>query len=513
MSERVLVLYDIRGIQNYVFKTSQLKDAIGGSAIVDNIIKRALNRAVEKYKKEVDVSISCEIEWENDYGPIEYIHEKACDIQMVYIGGGNGLVLYKNRELAVCINKYMSRYVLENTYSLQLAIAIATVTDNYSLDYKKANMEMTKVKINMSESKPLYALPICKVEYATGLPAIDEDGFSEETRLKREAEAEKRQEINSEKKKFDNFIEGKNIDSTLAVVHIDGNNMGLRIRGLIEGVEKYNDAVNKMRGIAYNINSAYNGVFEEMMKTFNQGQNNYVLKVLIGGDDITYVCNAKVAVATVEYFVKKLNMKSMVDGIENHNNETDDTDYRFSICAGIAYYRSHFPFFIAYKVAEACCRSAKEKAKMINKEKEQGIVGNFFDFQFCKNVQTLDIDSIRENEYCSPDGMKLMIRPYEINDDSREEVYNFENLRKRIKLFQKSEESHNSNRLPRSFAKRIRNAYSVGKTEVELFTSFLKSRGWKLEGEDMEMYINDVAKYYDALELMDEYVDLEYVVK
>ena len=33
-----LVMYDVRGIQNYIYRTAKIKDAIGGSALVADII-------------------------------------------------------------------------------------------------------------------------------------------------------------------------------------------------------------------------------------------------------------------------------------------------------------------------------------------------------------------------------------------------------------------------------------------------------------------------------------------
>ena len=83
---------------------------------------------------------------------------------------------------------------------------------------------------------------------------------------------------------FDNYVTEKRTDSTLAVVHIDGNNMGLRIRAQIEEIEKYDEAVNTMRRISYRINHSYKKVFEKMAQEFNQGDKQYnVLKILTAG--------------------------------------------------------------------------------------------------------------------------------------------------------------------------------------------------------------------------------------
>lgn len=42
MSQLVLAMYDVRGIQKYIFRTAKVQDATGASAIVEDIILEAL---------------------------------------------------------------------------------------------------------------------------------------------------------------------------------------------------------------------------------------------------------------------------------------------------------------------------------------------------------------------------------------------------------------------------------------------------------------------------------------
>ena len=44
----VLAMYDVRGIQAYIFRTNKVKDIIGASTLVDNIIQKAFSKASEK---------------------------------------------------------------------------------------------------------------------------------------------------------------------------------------------------------------------------------------------------------------------------------------------------------------------------------------------------------------------------------------------------------------------------------------------------------------------------------
>ena len=43
---KVLAMYDIRGIQDYIYRTPHIKDAMGASLIIEDILKDALNEEI-----------------------------------------------------------------------------------------------------------------------------------------------------------------------------------------------------------------------------------------------------------------------------------------------------------------------------------------------------------------------------------------------------------------------------------------------------------------------------------
>ncbi len=496
----VLAMYDVRGIQNYIYRTPLVKEIIGASAIIEDIIEKALADAMEVLGAADD------------------------DVSIINIGGGNGIVLCRTRDLCVNINKHMAKYIVEKTYSLQLCSAMVTASDNYKNDYDALMLEMGRIKSQMVISKPVGALPVAKVEVRTGFSASADKlpdeigksraGSSKENLLKLERSKEERKGQPMAEKIFDNYIMGKGVDSTIAVVHLDGNNMGLRLRAELEGKTVYKEAVEHLSTISKNIDESYKATFEAMSNIFNaeSQDQNFVLKILTAGDDITYVCNGQIALATVEYFCNDISKKTLTgDPLteENKNNA-------FSVCAGIAYMHSHFPFHVAYDVAEACCDSAKDFAKT---HKDDGFVGNWVDFHVCKNVHARHLDEIRDKEYVSGFGEKLMLRPYYICDDSQEiktfrpkeewKLHSYENFKSQLRFFQ------NPQNLPHTFAKELRNVYYHGEIRVKALTEFLKSRGWKSpEGNEdwgsafQEDEGRKCALWYDALEMMDCYKEL-----
>lgn len=523
--KKVMAMYDVRGIQNYIYRTSKIKDAIGASAIVEDIIFKALEASIQKMRSlgiNGTSELTSELEWvdETQKRALKYTGTDK-DIQVLYIGGGNAFVIYKNNNICEKINELMSLYIIENTYSLQLATAYVNITDSYKSDYKLLIKKMNDVKRDMRVSKPLGALPVMSVDKKTGFPIsgfVNDRGMlvseSRETALKREKEEEIRRKNKNNEKIFDNYITEKGKDSTIAVVHIDGNNMGLRIRSLTENENTYEAAVTKMRQISYNINSAYKNVFEEIRKEYESVAENgkhFVMKVIVAGDDITYICNGQIALDTVKKFCQKISHYTMwKEGEKASDKEIEK--YGFSVCAGVAYIGSHFPFSVGYDVAEQCCESAKNVAKS-QKYCINDRIGNWVDFHICQNVYARDFDAMREKEYVSPSGENLLMRPYcieteaafdaELNSLVRKEKRDYTSFEKTIRAFN----SNSKESLPRSFAKALRNTYSFGKAEMGNLVSFLNSRNWKLpnnvEMKIDNMYEGNKARWYDALEVMD----------
>lgn len=503
----VLAMYDVRGIQKYIFRTSKVQDAIGASAIVEDIILEALKSACWAEKSEGSV-FSADFQWHYENGALPFEMNERKDVQILFVGGGNAYVLFRDAELCLKINRRMSVYVMKQTYSLQLAIAVTECTGDYQEDYKRLHQEMNRTKADMIVSKPLGALPIMETEVKTGYP-MGKSEESEETRLKK-VKHEKNLEGDKEARIFDNYVTEKMVDSTLAVVHIDGNNMGLRIREQIQNITDYNEAVKRMRTISCQIMHSFQGVFKDMADYYNSRKQTdkapyFIRKILVAGDDITYVCNGPIALASIEYFCRKIAGFTMTGKTDKESIEK----YGFSVCAGAAFINSHFPFYIGYEVAEECCESAKKRAKDEHYMDGERI-GSFVDFHICKNVHAQNLKLMRVREYQIADQYTLLTRPYYISTKEEgglgklnKEIFAFHRFKALAEHFRKEEN------MPRSFVKELRNTYAQGENQMKLLIDFLESRGWSFpDGDSSAFYENHTAKWYDALELLDYCEDL-----
>lgn len=493
-SKEVLAMYDIRGIQSYIFKSDPAKEIVGASAIVDNVIIDGL----KEYKKDLPEK-EYMLDWENDDAEA-FLKDSSIKMQVMFIGGGNAYVLFREGSICEKVNKFLAKYVLENTYSLKLAVAVVEKTDSYKNDYALINEKMRQIKAYMPLSQPMGALPFMKNDPNTGYPLTFSDDanhtdFCTEARLKRKKNKE---EIDSGREKrmiLDDMVTEKGSDSTLAMCHIDGNSMGQFIRNIMKEKVDYDKAIPIMREISIGISKIFKSTFINMTKYMDKlsFKENLYHKIILAGDDITFVCNAKLAIPAVKYFLKNIGKEILkIDGVEK----------TFSACAGIAYFNSHFPFSDAYQVVEACCSSAKNRAKAKENRGENGKIENYFDFQICTNVRAANLSTYREKHYGA--GEKSFIdRPYYVpieNDKNKD--YSVEKLEKWLKLF-------NDENMPRSKSKQLRNVIPSGINEIEKEVAFLASRGHK----EFEQALDEDKKvyrvWYDALEIMDLYIKEE----
>ena len=136
----VLAMYDVRGIQDYIYRTPKVKDTIGASKIVEDIIPEALVNAITKVKEQSSNEITYDIDWADEKGPLQFC-ESDKDVQVLYIGGGNAFVLFSSRELCDLIAKSMSVYVIRRTYSMQLATACVPYSGDYQRDLQRRRNE------------------------------------------------------------------------------------------------------------------------------------------------------------------------------------------------------------------------------------------------------------------------------------------------------------------------------------------------------------------------------------
>jgi len=184
----VLSLYDVRGIQEFIFSSSKLKENIGASILVAKALEEYLKEALNKIG-------NVKINWQENI-EFEMLKNNNINAEIIYTGGGNAMVAYrnrKNREIATKVTKALSRIILEETGgALRFSVAhIDTDFTNFTEDRQKLIKKLRKNKEQTIETFPLLGIAITKQGTTDGLPAtkkVDRDFLSFPAFLKREEE-------------------------------------------------------------------------------------------------------------------------------------------------------------------------------------------------------------------------------------------------------------------------------------------------------------------------------------
>lgn len=431
----ILAMYDVRGKQDYIFRGQKLKEIVGGSLVIRDIFKDELYPAAKQYVKTVNKTDQLTDARNPIFNYKEY-EEEDCNTkftkdnfedhlqkgyigEVIYDGGGNFFILYKDRETYIGINNIFTRRVMEKTYSLVvLCSCIEGVDfDNFTTicqdgttvsgtdlgDREKLYLENRKREAKINVQMPAQVLPFTWVDYANSLPLYEYENsikalLSKESYSKYQKYKELSQSDDYNEKILDRIVTKKGEDSWIAIMYIDGNNMGAKVQGIFNDdydqntkseIRKvsYDVAVKKLRDFSEKIQKDYIDdrltAIDEALKAKYQKKdsengsesNNYKRRIVIyAGDEVNIILNAHDV-----YDAAKAYFKDMPeDG---------------SACAGIAIFKSHTPYADAYQIAEECC----ENCKKLMKEHKMGEV-NLLDFHYCQGAIGYDLESIRKRE-------------------------------------------------------------------------------------------------------------------
>ncbi len=503
----VMAVYDIRGIQDFVFRTNRVKDIIGAS----DIVAKVLTEGIQAWFDKQGDTEAFRFDWLDEKGEPEkftFCREgSSIQAELLYIGGGNAYVAYRNNQLAEEANRFIARRVLQETHSLSLAAASVYMTDNYLEDQKNLMRRLTRVKAEGHMARPVAGFPFTKEELGTGLPCTvySQDGrerISTETLRKRRRyeQLKNNGEVPFFALEFDKMVEEKGRNSLLAVVHLDGNSMGSGIQKRMQSCENYEDGVLRMRRLSLNITQAFEKIGFDAMVTLLKGRGfpvddpNQPLPmrpVIRAGDDLTFICRASLALGLVQACLEAVSTRDM-DGETQQGRG-------FSACAGILFVNSHFPFSQSYALAEELCGLAKRKAKSITEDADSR-VGSYIDFHICYSGNMDEIESLREKEYVSREGKPLLRRPYCVDPQGdADDPDHIASLKAQITHLLDT-------KVPRSHIKQARDAYHQAEHVVDLvFTKAASLNGQSLMPDEKNQPFDQSgrATLFDALEMFD----------
>lgn len=487
----ILAIYDLSGIQNFIFATNKLTDIVGGSILVN----QALFKNVPELLGEE----------ENSWIENEFTFEPGDKAKTVYIGGGNALVMFPDTNICAEFTKKLKIRIFEQTRgALRLCHASIELELNKSLsDNQKLLMDkLDENKRNTPTVNTARGFSINAHDNTTFEPVLlFEEGYSPAgVYQKSKAYKDRGKEIFKELApngasftvQFDKHKK-KNAKNYLAVVHIDGNTMGQAIRGFVQAQKSGPiESLNALKKLSAEINRVYHDALKEAIcETFKSARGEIPFRPIItDGDDITFICKSEDAFGVTEKFIRC---------IEKEKAEIAE-DLKFTAGAGIAFVKTGFPFSTAYNIAEQCCKNAKEKTIERDERGKSSV-----DFHICYSGITTDVSEYRKRFFELPFAEQkyaLTLRPYIFG--AQRERYDYHKG-----FLEVGERIIKPGTVARSKLKGLRNAYGEGVLEAKTYGDFIYARAEKKEEKQVAEHLatpfdeHATAKFFDVLDIMD----------
>ncbi len=389
-SDFVLALYDFGSKQNYIYRTNKIKEISGASALLAGMYKEFS----EILNKE---GISFVYDLTKPFSMKEFENGKY-DAEVLYDGGGNLMALFRSKEQYIAANRIISMHLLKNAPGLNLIASCIKYNGDFTSDRENIYRQ-NKMRKNQSPTiAASTVLPITQIDPLTFMPVTEK---SKRFGIEQSLSADRVAKLNAYCPNEANNIDGLD-EGILAVIYVDGNSMGEHLKKAVpeEKGKSYDEGVEQLKVFSDDVNNCFVVKTTEAITAYIRSQNgkNGFRQVIGGGDEITIICNAAIALDVVKTYFKAL---------EDANNERlakNSNATVFHACAGISIFHAKSPFSIAYEIAEAACESAKKKAKNDNPKNPE----NYFDFYYCHAGIVTDFDTLRKREE------KVTNRPYKI---------------------------------------------------------------------------------------------------
>ena len=346
----------VQGIQSFIFQTNELKDIIGASELVEQICTNLFD------------------EFQGETGEI-----------IVSAAGNIKCIFSSEDECRKAVREFPKKAML---YAPGITISEAVVKMENDMDFGNA-VELLEKRLRAQRNKPLPSITtgLMGMERSrkTGLPAVSEaDGDFLDIGTKRKREQNNWSKIKQgtstthrlyEKSlglPIDRDVFALNLEDMtgnnnwLAIIHADGNGLGEVVSAIGNTpsmLESFSKGLDKATAEASHL------AFKEMQDLYGLSyDSNSVIPfrpVVLGGDDLTMICRADLALPFTQFFIRHFEEKTkeLMNLLKEKGNIPHDC---LTACAGIAYIKSSFPFYYGYHLAETLCDRAKRDAKRDN---------------------------------------------------------------------------------------------------------------------------------------------------
>lgn len=430
------VVLEVGGIQKYILSTGKLKEMIGGSELIESLSAKYL----DDFAKSKQLTVLKEIRKpvDNEILPLQ---RNAGAMHLLFPSEAKG------REF---LQKFGLK-LLADFPGLPIfgALEECEFTSSGIREAKfKLSNKITDQRNKYPTSTGMQLLPICAEAPLDGEPAIGKVSYGKNSsseiislssntkRIKKLLEdsrdrlrgIEPDEGVGPNLKWSDDLEEIACGSEKVAFIHIDGNDLGKRFRQELENIsdqekaedktgqpapseDRYQNAINVIKTMSALSNTvketttaAFKKGLSECLKhtklTDSEGQKLVPARPLVlGGDDVTVVIRADLALYFIDAFVKEFERYS------NQELGKKDPKDKLTVGVGMVVCPTGYPFLKAFDLSEELVKNSKElTAHMDNRPSSM-------DYIVITNDTENDLDSIRSHLFTAEDDSKLTAKP------------------------------------------------------------------------------------------------------
>ena len=391
----------VQGIQEFIFKTNELKHIVGASELVEEICTEAF-----------------------DYGG-----------RVVVKAAGNVKCIFDCEEDCCRAVREFPWKVMKMAPGVTISQAVVEYDSN-KMSFQEA-VSALEGKLRTQRNKPpksvLTGLMGIKRANNTGLPIGEvrnaKDGnvlyLDDATRAK----LSKKDIFKLCHKSFGRTgLKAGNIafeisqicdqNDWIAIIHADGNGLGQVVQkvGCKEiDFSAFSQSLNQATVEA--AHAAYNAVKTQ----FGEDGVIPIRPVVLNGDDMTVFIRGSLAIAYADAFIHAFEEKTAeyLKDAQGNNILTKYGVFKggenyLTACAGIAFIKSSYPFYYGYQLAEELCGQAKKDTKSIAGEGH--LPASCLMFHKVQDSFITTYEDIVRRELTTVDGLSFKVGPYYIND-------------------------------------------------------------------------------------------------
>lgn len=380
--EKYLYGAAVQGIQGFIFQTNKLRDIVGASELVEEICTTKFASLVYGEK---------DLNYEKVKGKLKE------DKNAILFAAGNVKYIFETKEACEKVVRVFPKVVSEFAPGITVSQAVVKMEGKFE-KFEDAVNELEK-RLRTQRNKPMKSqtlglmgilrsrqsgLPVVKI--TKGKSGEEHWDAAKLAKLKRaeysgaDTKVEDRESTQELCKKAFGLksISNGNIahdieeltknNDWIAVIHADGNGLGQIVQKIGKNEEKFKEFSQLLdEATTLSAVKAYEAVKDDFNNSDSEKDFIPIRPIVLGGDDLTVVCRADLALKYTETFIKEFEnqTKEKLGEIITDNKvfEKGDIKDRLTACAGIAYVKSSYPFYYAYELAETLCSVAKKDAK------------------------------------------------------------------------------------------------------------------------------------------------------